>query len=399
MVPLSKTQAIDPGHFRWVLGQYPTGVCIVTSLDADGQPFGMTVGSFTSASLDPPLIAFLPTKGSRKFAIMAETGHFAVNVLAGDQITVCRRFASPESHKFDSMRWRRSPLGSPILADAVAWIDCRLDKVHEAGDHLIVLGAVDSLEVNRSGAPLLFFQGGYGRFSALSMIADAEDDVAGHLRLADLARPTLERVSREFAVQAGASALVGDRVMRLAWAGAEDANDAATMVGLRLPFTAPFGLLFAAWADDTVRDIWLSRHNADASGKAGDARRVFVEQLARAQSQGWTAIPDHRKLHSIEASIARIASEGHVPEVIRELDAHIADFALQYAALADAHPYGLGVPVFDHSGRVALVLTVHGLSNMTPWAMEKCRADLISAGRELTVAIDGVQPLYEDWPR
>lgn len=392
MVPLSKTHAIDPGHFRRVLGQYPTGVCIVTSVDADGQPFGMTVGSFTSVSLEPPLIAFLPTKRSRKFATIAQAGHFAVNVLAGDQVTVCRRFASPEPHKFESLQWRSSLLGSPILSDAVAWIDCRLDRVYEAGDHLIVLGEVDSLEVNRSGAPLLFFQGGYGRFSALSMIAAAEDDLAGHLRLADLARPTLERLSGEFAVQAGASALVGQEVMRLAWAGAEDPDDAATMVGLRLPFTAPFGLLFAAWADETIHDIWLSRHDPDASDNS-DVRRVFREQLARARGQGWTAVPDHPELRSIETSIARIASEGRVPEVIRELDEHIADFALQYAALAETHAYGLGVPVFDHSSRVALVLTVHGLSNISPWAMDRCRGDLINAGRELTVAIDGVQPL------
>lgn len=396
MAALTKTQAIDPGHFRRVLGQYPTGVCIVTSLDGAGQPLGMTVGSLTSVSLDPPLIAFLPTKGSRKFATIAETGHFAVNVLAGDQVAMCRRFASPESAEFESLLWRPSPLGSPILSDAVAWIDCRLDMVYEAGDHLIVLGAVDGLDINRSKAPLLFFQGGYGRFSALSMIADAEDDVAGHLRLADLARPTLERLSREFAVQAGASALVGDRVMRLAWAGAEDSGVTATMVGLRLPFTAPFGLLFAAWADETVRNVWLSRHDPDASAKTNDVRRVFLEKLARARSQGWTAIPDHPELRSIESSIARIASEGHVPEVIRELDEHIADFALHYAALADGHPYGLGVPVFDHSGRVALVLAVHGLPNRASGVMHICRAALITAGRELTAAIDGVQPRFED---
>jgi flavin reductase (DIM6/NTAB) family NADH-FMN oxidoreductase RutF len=393
---LSTTRVIDPQHFRRVLGQYPTGVCIVTGLDTDGQPLGMTVGSFTSVSLDPPLIAFLPLKGSRTFAIIAKTGRFAVNVLAGDQVALCRLFASREPDKFGSLQWHPSPLGSPILADAVAWIDCRLDTVHEAGDHLIVVGAVDSLEINRPGVPLLFFQGDYGRFSVLSLLSDAEDDGAAHLKLADLARPALCRLSSEFAVQAGASALVGDRVMRIAWAGAEDADVTATMVGLRLPFIAPFGLLFAAWAGDQVREVWLRQHEPDASGNANEVRRMFLDELARARSQGWTAIPDHPELRPIEASIARIASEGQLPEAIHELDRQIGEFAPHSIALADARPHGLAVPVFDHLGRVAIVLTLHGLSDMEPATIDKCRTDLIDAGRELTTAIRGVRPVSPD---
>src|ERR1700678_1970012 len=91
---------IDGGHFRRVLGQYPTGVCVITATGPDGRPVGMTVGSFTSVSLDPPLVAFLPRKGSRVFATIAQAERFAVNILAGDQVALCRHFASRESDKF-----------------------------------------------------------------------------------------------------------------------------------------------------------------------------------------------------------------------------------------------------------------------------------------------------------
>ena len=113
MSEITTSAMIDSGHFRRVLGHYPTGVCVVTAIGPDGRPVGMTVGSFTSVSLDPPLVAFLPTKTSRVFATIAKSGRFAVNVLAGDQVALCRRFASRESDKFRSVSWHASALARP----------------------------------------------------------------------------------------------------------------------------------------------------------------------------------------------------------------------------------------------------------------------------------------------
>ncbi|WP_281178507.1 flavin reductase [Amycolatopsis jejuensis] len=362
-----------------MLGRYPTGVCIVTAMGPAGRPVGMTVGSFTSVSLDPPLVAFLPAKNSRAFAAIAKAERFAVNVLADDQVAVCQRFASRESDKFRGVSWRASVLGSPLLTDVLAWIDCRLDKVIEVGDHLVVVGSVESLDVERVAPPLVFFQGGYGRFSALSTVAEA--DLAACLRLAELARPNLERMSANFGVQAAASALAGEQVIQLAWVGAED----AALVGLRLPFVAPFGLVFAAWETESVRDKWFGRHDATV-------REVLSEDLGRARDQGWTAIPDHGKLREIESSIARLATGGPFPEAIRELDTRIAAFAQEYAARSSARPRGLSVPVFDDTGRVALSLTAQRLPAMDRERLERCRAELVTAGTELTAAIRGASP-------
>ncbi|WP_420145750.1 flavin reductase family protein [Sphingobium sp.] len=159
--------SFDSATFRRVLGHYPTGVCAVTAIEADGTPVGMVVGSFNSVSLDPPLVAFFPAKSSGTWPRIQAVGKFCVNVLASDQKALCRQIAAPGPDKFTGVSHRTSANGSPILDDVVAWIDCTLDAVHEAGDHDIVVGRVVALEVDRPGSPLLFFQGNYGEFSLI----------------------------------------------------------------------------------------------------------------------------------------------------------------------------------------------------------------------------------------
>ncbi len=155
----------DPQRMRRTLGQYPTGVCAVTALDAEGAPRAMVVGSFTSVSLDPPLVAFLPSRTSASWATIRPAATFCVNVLSAGQQPLCKVFASRSADKFAGVAWHPGPSGAPVLDDALAWIDCDVETIHEAGDHDIVIGRVRDLDVAASGLPLLFFQGGYGRFS------------------------------------------------------------------------------------------------------------------------------------------------------------------------------------------------------------------------------------------
>jgi flavin reductase (DIM6/NTAB) family NADH-FMN oxidoreductase RutF len=151
-----------------VLGHYPTGVCVVTALSDDGGASAMVVGSFTSVSLDPPLVAFFPDRGSTSWPKIEAAGKFCVNVLGSHQEDLCRRFASKASDKFESLSYSLSDNGNPVLEDVVAWIDCRLSAVHEAGDHYIAIGETLQLELVRPESPLLFFRGGYGSFSPLA---------------------------------------------------------------------------------------------------------------------------------------------------------------------------------------------------------------------------------------
>jgi flavin reductase (DIM6/NTAB) family NADH-FMN oxidoreductase RutF len=151
-------------EFRQILGHYPTGVCIITSVN-DGRPIGVTVGSFTSVSLNPPLVAFFPDKKSSTWPRIAATGQFCINVLSEHQQDVCRLCAMKSDTKFDSISHRISESGLPIVDDVVAWIDCEIHNVLEAGDHFAVFGKVRSLALERPHNPLLFLRGVYSRIA------------------------------------------------------------------------------------------------------------------------------------------------------------------------------------------------------------------------------------------
>ena len=155
---------IDESRFRQVLGHFPTGVTVITATGEGGVPVGLAVGSFASLSLDPPLVLFCASKTSSSWPKIEAAGSFCVNVLSDRQEDVSRAFASKSDDKFAGIGWRPGHTGAPIINDVLAWIDCRVDAVHDGGDHHIVVGRVLELEVAAEGRPLVFFRGGYGRF-------------------------------------------------------------------------------------------------------------------------------------------------------------------------------------------------------------------------------------------
>lgn len=154
----------NPDWYRTVLSHYPTGVCIITSIGPDRSPAAMVVGSFTSVSLAPPLIGFFPDKKSNSWPKVQRAGRFCVNILAADQLDLCRRMASRNPDKFDGVAYRLSEHGNPLFEGIVAWMDCNLESITEAGDHYFVLGRVQQMDTESESAPLLFNRGQYGKF-------------------------------------------------------------------------------------------------------------------------------------------------------------------------------------------------------------------------------------------
>ena len=155
--------SIDAARYRQVLGHFPTGVTVITAHGDDG-PVGLCVGSFASVSLDPPLVAFFAGDRSASWPKIQEAGHYCVNVLADDQEDVARVFAGKGDDKFSGIGWRPSvATGAPVIHDVLAWIDTRIEAVHQAGDHWIVVGRVLDLEIGHEGGPLVFYRGGFGR--------------------------------------------------------------------------------------------------------------------------------------------------------------------------------------------------------------------------------------------
>jgi len=154
----------DPATFRTVLGHFCSGITIVTAVEGD-EPLGFTCQSFSSVSLDPPLVLFVAAKASISWPRIRAAVHFCANVLASDQEALCRRFAVKGADKFAGVGWRPGPSGAPVLDGCIAYVDCEIQAVHDAGDHDIVVGRVVDLAVTSETGPLLFFRGGYGRFT------------------------------------------------------------------------------------------------------------------------------------------------------------------------------------------------------------------------------------------
>lgn len=168
MTDTQRDPEIDPGDFRHVLGHFPTGVTVVTTSGDpdDGGADGVTIGSFTSISLDPPLVGFyIGSEAASRYAVEA-AGRFCVNILADDQQGLSDLMASKDDDKFQGITYDLSGTGSPILPGVLGVIDCRVHDVVEAGDHHLIIGRVLNLSVLREGRPLLFFKGQYGSFSA-----------------------------------------------------------------------------------------------------------------------------------------------------------------------------------------------------------------------------------------
>ncbi len=148
-------------QFRDVLGSFASGVTVVTAM-SNGAPVGMTCQSFSSVSLDPPLVLFVPARTSRAWPLMQRAGKFCVNFLSADQAELSNTMASRGTDKFAGVDWSPSETtGSPLLDGALAYVDCSVHAVHEAGDHYVVIGRVLDLVQRDATDPLLFFQGQY----------------------------------------------------------------------------------------------------------------------------------------------------------------------------------------------------------------------------------------------
>lgn len=150
----------DSPALRQALGRFATGVTIVTCLDAERQPLGLTVSSFNALSLLPPLVLWsLRTESPNALAFSAAE-HFAVNVLAADQVALSRRFASQTRDRFDGVAWQPAPAGPPLLEGAAAQFVCARESQQRAGDHLLFIGRVLSLRA-LAVAPLVYHGGHY----------------------------------------------------------------------------------------------------------------------------------------------------------------------------------------------------------------------------------------------
>ncbi|MCO4880532.1 flavin reductase family protein [Paraburkholderia caribensis] len=164
MAEPSSQQPFDSAEFRRALGAFVTGVTVVTTIQPDGSPRGFTANSFTSVSLDPPLVLVCIAKTASSYEVFSQTKHFAVSVLAEDQKNVSGVFASKAADKFAQVAWCARTTGAPVMDGAAANFDCTTHEVVDAGDHVILIGRVVDF-VHTSSSPLGYCRGAYVNFS------------------------------------------------------------------------------------------------------------------------------------------------------------------------------------------------------------------------------------------
>jgi flavin reductase (DIM6/NTAB) family NADH-FMN oxidoreductase RutF len=162
----------DAAEFRRVLGQFATGVTIITAMD-DDEPAGVAANSFTSVSLDPPLVLFCVGRDSTTWPRIERARRFAVNILGEHQAELCRLFATKGADRFGQVEWHLGVGGSPVLHEVIAYLDCEFWAEYDGGDHIIVVGRVLDLGVDHDAGPLVFYQGKYGQFTMSDAIDEA----------------------------------------------------------------------------------------------------------------------------------------------------------------------------------------------------------------------------------
>ncbi|MCD9200171.1 flavin reductase family protein [Aeromicrobium wangtongii] len=398
---------VDPAHYREVMGHYPTGVAVVTAM-IDGEPVGMVVGTFSSVSMDPPLVAFMPQTTSRTWARLATADAWCINVLAHDQLALCRAMAIPSDDKFASVDWQPSVLGAPVLTDAVAHVHCRPHANVEAGDHTIALCAVEAMDVARPVTPLLFFQGGYGGFSPAGMAAKADADLIAAVRLGDRARGHVEALARTLACEAAALVAVSpDELTTVVSAY----GGTATMVepmGHRVPLIPPIGEAYVAGGTPETIDHWLSKvapNDADLVD-CYRARLASVNEHGYAMSMvGPGARADYERLG---AALAEYASGELTPareRAVRSVLAETRHF-FEDVDLSPDEIYDVGaivVPVHGPDGHVVMVLRATQLpagvtGRVAAGWVQELRHAAQAVARDLSVGAGAVRAQdYRDW--
>ena len=152
---------VDKNQFRTALSRFASGVTVVTTADADARPLGLTVSAFSSLSLEPPLVLVCIDRDAYIHAALQTSGVFVVNILTTEQEHLSRLFASREPDKFTGVGYTAGNTGAPMLADALAALECRIKAVYEGGDHTIFVGEVEHTHVREDAHPLLYYRGGY----------------------------------------------------------------------------------------------------------------------------------------------------------------------------------------------------------------------------------------------
>lgn len=335
--------AFDSRALRQVLGAFVTGVTVITTLDRDGKPHGLTANSFSSVSLDPPLILWSQSLTAPSHPVFRDADRFVVNILADDQVEVSNRFARGGADKFAGCATRPGLGGVPLIEGCSAYLECRRIDSFPGGDHVVFLGQVDRIE--RTGRQPLVFGGGRYLVAQPHDLGEAAAGTGANiarLKAVRLATRALVELSDELDETLGLGVWGNQGPTIVRWEEASQPVSDNLRTGLVLPvLTSATGLAFAAWLPREATAPFIDAERARDDAARGLDAAGIEQQLAQVRATG----------------IVRLAGT----------DA----FADLYGTSISA----ASVPVFDASGAMVLALTAIGSTQ---------RLDLSDAGRLVT---------------
>lgn len=389
---------IDAQLFREVLGHYPTGVVVVTGRDPAGDVLAMVVGTFSSVSLEPALVSFMPMKTSRTFEAMQQCESLCINIVGGEQEDVVMTIARRWENKLDGLDWRESPSGDPILADSVAWVDTRLWSTVDAGDHWIVLCEVVDMAVTNPVSPLIFFQGGYGSFVCTSLMARMDHEILPAIHAAHGARPQVEALATSIGCEVSVLTAVSCDEMAVALSATGEDIDREHGLARRVPMVPPIGDSYVFDQSTDIQESWIGKlRNADDTVK-----QIHRERLAFMRRHGFAMSflpPEGDAAYGEMRDATRRYESGRLtPADERSIRESIANCAVDYRVrdLDDDEVYDIGslvLPIRDPNGGYTMTLR---LAQLPQHATGSSVHEWIRQARLVVSALENTTPTEEN---
>jgi flavin reductase (DIM6/NTAB) family NADH-FMN oxidoreductase RutF len=249
----------SPRAFRNVMSNYPTGVAVVTGKAEDGEVMALVVGTFSSVSIDPPLVSFMPMKTSRTFERMRRCESLCINIFGGEQEDAMMKIAKRRENKLDGIEWYPSPSGDPILNKCIGWIDTSISEIVEAGDHWIVLCHVHDLEVTNPVPPLLFFQGGYGSFVGTAQLGRLRHDTLPATHAAHGAHDSLTALAQSIGCEVIVYTALSEDELATVYSAVGEGVKEQDSFSSRVPIVPPIGDTYVFDKDSGVQERWLGK--------------------------------------------------------------------------------------------------------------------------------------------
>ncbi|MFD6856123.1 flavin reductase family protein [Rhodococcus sp. NPDC060090] len=382
---------IDKGLFREVMGHYPTGVAVVTGRADDGELLALVVGTFSSVSLEPPLVSFMPMKTSKTFDKLRRCTSVCINILGGEQEDLVSTIARRWENKFDGIDWFTSPSGHPALERSVAWIDARITDTVDAGDHWIVLCNVIDMSVTNPVAPLIYFQGGYGSFVSTSLMARMDPAILDEIQDAETARPDVEALAQSIGCEVILYTAISRDEMATVLSAVGSGVERENGLARRIPIVPPIGDSVVFDLSDDEQEQWLANaHGVDDSVKEHYRQRItFLRThgyvLSLLPQEGITAYD------TMCEATRRYESGRLTPLQERGIRASIVESTVDYRPreLDPVGRYSVGsivLPVRDRDGNHTLTLRLAQLPANTSGATV---AEWISGAKSVVAVLEG----------